>query len=67
MLRRDEFHRGRREMIDAFVRVSDLARRAGVDEGVISEAHGQFFDGNVRVKGAFRVLCLLSEVWRPRR
>lgn len=54
-------------MIDAFVRVSDLGRRAGVDEDVITAAHGQFFDGNVRIKDVFRVLCLLLEVWRPRR
>jgi hypothetical protein len=54
-------------MIDAFVEVSDLARRAGVDEELISEAHGRFFDGNVDAKRAFAVAILLAEVWGPRR
>lgn len=49
----DAFHAGRSEMIRAFVRVSDLARRAGVDEEEISRLHGLFFDGNVSVKQAF--------------
>lgn len=36
-----------RDMIGAFVRISDLARRAGVDEDEISIQHGMFFDGKV--------------------
>lgn len=58
----DRFHHGRRDMIDAFTRVSDLARRAGVGEGEISAAHGRFFDGNVEAKDAFRVAALLARV-----
>ena len=53
---------GRRLMIDAFVKVSDRARRAGVDEGWISEMHGQFFDGNVQVKSSFGASVLLRLV-----
>lgn len=49
-------------MIDAFVKVSDLARRAGVEEDVILAAHGQFFDGNVEVKDSFRVAAMLARV-----
>lgn len=49
---RDRFNTGRLAMRDAFVELSDLARRAGVDEGRISEIHGRFFDGNVTVKMA---------------
>lgn len=48
----------------AFVRLSDLARMAGVDEDTITVLHGQFFDGNVTIKAAFRVLLLLAEI-RP--
>lgn len=48
----DEINAGRLAMRDAFVELSDLARRAGVDEDRISELHGRFFDGNVAVKTA---------------
>lgn len=61
----DNFLHGRRGMIAAFVRVSDLARGAGVDEHTISAAHGQFFDGNVAAKDAFRVAILLARIWTP--
>jgi len=64
-LMRDTHHHGRRAMIDVFVKVSDRARRAGVDEGWITEMHGRFFDGNVQVKAAFGAAVLLVEVWRP--
>lgn len=51
---RDQFDSGRLAMRDAFVELSDLARRAGVDEDRISELHGRFFDGNVAVKAEWR-------------
>lgn len=56
----NRFRHGRRDMIAAFVAVSDLARRAGADADDISAAHGQFFDGNVAAKNAFRVAALLA-------
>lgn len=62
---RDTHHHGRRAMIGAFVKVSDAARRADVDEGWISAMHGLFFDGNARAKAAFGAAVLLVEVWRP--
>jgi hypothetical protein len=64
---RDRFNGGRRAMIDAFVDLSTLARRAGVTEDEITEVHGRFFDGNVETKRAWGVLNLLLEVWRPRK
>jgi hypothetical protein len=57
---RDKFHNGRRDMLAAFVELSDLARRAGVSDLDISLAHVQFFDGNVAVKETFRVYVLLA-------
>jgi hypothetical protein len=60
---RDQFHAGRRNMIDAFTTISDLARRAGVDEDRITEAHGRFFDGNVDIKDAF----VVTEFWAKTR
>lgn len=53
-------------MIEAFVMISDLARRAGVDEDLITEAHGRFFDGHVDIKDAFVVAVFLAEVCRLR-
>lgn len=61
---RDKFHAGRRDMLDAFVDLSTLARRAGVPEIEISATHGQFFDGNVAIKEAFRVVILLALIRR---
>lgn len=62
---RDKFGGGRLLMRNAFVELSDLARRAGVDEDRISGIHGQFFDGNVAVKEAFAAAVLLAEVRAP--
>ena len=59
---RDTFNDGRRSMIEAFAELSALARRAGVDEGEITEAHGRFFDGNAKVKSSFRACVLLAEI-----
>lgn len=59
---REKFHDGRKNMLDAFVELSTLARNAGVPERVISMTHGQFFDGNVQVKEAFRVAVLLASI-----
>jgi hypothetical protein len=59
---REQFHAGRRGMITAFVLVSDLARRAGVDEDSIDAAHGEFFDGNVSIKDAFEVVLFKAAV-----
>lgn len=50
-------------MIDAFVKMSDMARRAGADENAITDLHGQFFDGHVMIKGAFRVAALLARLY----
>lgn len=61
-----KYQHGRRAMIDAFVELSTLARRAGVTEDEITPVHGRFFDGNVQAKRAFNILLLLAEVWRPR-
>lgn len=61
---RDQFHTGRRDMIDAFVELSTLARAAGVPELDISITHGQFFDGNMAVKQTFRIVVLLAETRR---
>ncbi len=49
-------------MIEAFVVISDLARRAGVDEDRITEAHGRFFDGHVDTKDAFAVAAFWAEI-----
>ena len=62
---RDKFHAGRRDMLDAFVELSTLARRAGVPELEISMTHGQFFDGNLMVKEVFRVCLLLAMIREP--
>lgn len=59
---RDKFNHGRRDMIDAFADLSTLARQAGADEDQITATHGQFFDGNVAVKQAFRVVILLAAI-----
>lgn len=61
---RDQFHHGRREMLEAFLALSTAARRSGIDEDEISRLHSQFFDGNVEVKRAFRAAILLSEIRR---
>ncbi len=56
---RDQFTAGRLKMRDAFVAVCDLARRAGVDEDVITGLQGKFFDGNVEVREAVKALTEL--------
>lgn len=62
----NRYNHGRRAMIDAFVDLSTLARRAGVTEDELTAVHGRFFDGNVEVRRAFGPLLLLLELWRPR-
>lgn len=62
---RDGFHLGRRNMLDAFLKLSTLARQAGADGDDITKLHGQFFDGNVSVKTSFRAVILLAEIWKP--
>lgn len=57
---RDQFGTGRRDMLDAFVALSGLARRAGVDDDEISDIHGKFFDGNVAIKESFGALCAVT-------
>ncbi|MGH3779621.1 MAG: hypothetical protein ACRDRO_03050 [Pseudonocardiaceae bacterium] len=57
---RNSFHTARRDMIDAFVDLSTLALRAGVPEIDISMTHGQFFDGNMAIKDAFRNALLMA-------
>lgn len=63
----DRFTAGRRQMIDAFVKISDLARKAGVDEDEISMIHGEFFDGNVEIKVAFGGVMLLAQIRATRK
>lgn len=55
----DDFTDGRRDMLAAFVSLSDLARQAGADETMISVAHGQFFDGNIKIKNSFRAVITM--------
>lgn len=62
---RDRFNHGRRDMLEAFLDLSTLARRAGVDEEDVRQTHGQFFDGNVEIKKSFRVVVLLAEIRMP--
>lgn len=59
---RELFNEGRQRMIRAFVDLTMEAMRAGVGEDVISELHGEFFDGNVGVKAAFAAVVLVREV-----
>jgi hypothetical protein len=62
---RDDFAAGRRLMIEAFVQMSDRARRAGaVDDDEALRLHGRFFDGNVAAKRAFGLAVLLAEIRR---
>lgn len=49
-------------MIAAFAELTVLALRAGVDEDAVTALHGRFFDGNVHVKHAWRVVLLLAEI-----
>ena len=49
MTRDDSIDAGRRTMREAFIRLSDLARRLGADEDQLTELHGLFFDGNEQV------------------
>lgn len=53
------FELGRLKMRNAFVELSDAARRLGIDEDFIQHVHGEFFDGNVEVKDAVRELTEL--------
>lgn len=62
----DQFNDGRRDMIDAFARISTIARRAGaITEDQILELHRQFFDGNVATKEAFNIMGTLARIWEP--
>lgn len=57
---------GRRAMIDAFVELSTLARRAGVTEDEITPVHGRFFNGNVQAKRAFNIRCCSPRPGAPK-
>lgn len=59
---RDSFNAARREMIGGIADLTTLALRAGVDEDAIHEIQARFFDGNVELKKAFRVVLLLAEI-----
>jgi len=63
---RDQYAAGRKAMIDAFAELTTLALRAGVDEDAVTALHGQFFDGNVEAKRAWRTCLLLAEILTPR-
>jgi hypothetical protein len=52
MTRDEQINAGRLKMREAFVRLSDLARRLGAAEDELSELHGQFFDGNEAINRA---------------
>jgi hypothetical protein len=60
---RNQHNDGRTAMIAAFGELTTLALRAGMDEGVVTALHGQFFNGNVDVKCAWRVALLLAEIY----
>lgn len=68
---REDYGTGRRQMIDAFVAMTQLADPPGLgppaptgealrDE--ITRLHGQFFDGNVACKRAFGTVVLIAEI-----
>lgn len=60
---RDQHTSGRRAMLAAFGELTTLALRAGADEDAVTALHGRFFDGNVEVKRAWRVVLLLAEIY----
>lgn len=49
-----------------FAAMSTLAMKAGTDEVVITELHGQFFDGSEQFKDQVKVLVLLARVGNDR-
>lgn len=53
---------GRKAMRDAFAALSGLACRAGVDENVVVDLHGQFFDGSDQLKAQVKALALLARL-----
>lgn len=57
----EEFHAGRRLMLEAFVDLSDLAR-GHIPHRVLLDIQGRFFDGNVQVKRAWEVLVFGAEL-----
>lgn len=58
----DQFHAGRRLMVEAFVDLSTLAMRAGADYDEITALHGRFFDGHVQIRRSFRVAVILARL-----
>lgn len=58
------FTAGRRDMIDAYVALQELALRAGADYEEAMALARQFFDGNVDIKRAFGAATLLAELYR---
>lgn len=45
-----------------FASLTTLARKVGADEAVITELHGQFFDGSEQLQAQVKVLALLARV-----
>ncbi len=56
----EQFHSARRDMLDAFVTLSTLARELGATSEALTYLHGQFFDGNVGIKDAYSVASFLA-------
>lgn len=53
---------GRVSMRNAFAGLSGLARLNGADEEVVTELHGQFFDGSEQLKAQVGKLALLARL-----
>jgi hypothetical protein len=53
---------GRVSMRNSFAALSGLARLNGADEEVITELHGQFFDGSQQLSAQVKALALLARL-----
>lgn len=58
----ERLEQGRLALRGGFVTMTTMARSVGTDEVVITELHGQFFDGNEQLKDQVKVLALLARV-----
>lgn len=57
-----ELELGRMAMRNAFAALSGLARITGVTEGVITDLHGQFFNGSDQLRAQVKALALLARL-----
>lgn len=53
---------GRMSMRNAFAGLSGLARLNGADEEVITQLHGQFFDGSEQLNAQVKRLAVLARL-----